>query len=54
MGGVKKAADPVPGNNGAALDRIAAFFRAEHPEAWEELKLCPLQHGIDEMAKLLK
>lgn len=60
MGRVTKARiegatpDPVPGNNGAALARIAAYFRAEHPEAWETLKLCPLQHGLDEMAALLK
>ena len=47
-------ADPVPGNNGAALERLTAFFKAEHPEAWEELRLQPLQHGLDNMAKLLK
>lgn len=49
-----KAPDPVPGNNGEALARIADYFRAEHPDAWEELRLQPLQHGLDNMAKLLK
>lgn len=35
---------------------FAAFverFKVEHPDKWEELKLCPLQHGVEEMAALL-
>jgi hypothetical protein len=48
-----KAADPVPGNNGEALARIVGYFKAVHPDEWEALRLCPLQHGLDEMAKLL-
>ena len=47
-------ADPVPGNNGEALARIVAFFQAEHPDAWEELRLCPLQHGLQDMVERLK
>ena len=46
--------DPVPGNNGEALARILTFFQAEHPDAWEELRLCPLQHGIQDMVERLK
>ncbi len=46
-------ANPVPGDDGAALTRIAAFFRHRYGEAWERLRLCPLQHGLDEMARLL-
>ena len=46
-------ANPVPGDDGAALARIAVFFRHHHAEAWEQLRLCPLQHGLDEMARLL-
>lgn len=49
-----KAADPVPGNNGEALARIVAFFQAEFPDDWEVLRLCPLQHGLEDMERLLK
>lgn len=49
-----KAPDPVPGDNGAALARIVEYFKATHPDAWESLRLCPLQHGLDDMAELLK
>lgn len=64
MGRVKKAraegevaikiADPVPGDNGKALARIADYFRATYPEEWERLRLCPLQHGLEDMAERLK
>lgn len=47
-------ADPVPSINGEALARIAAFFRTEFPDEWEALRLCPLQHGLDDMERLLK
>lgn len=50
----KKPADPVPGNDGEALARIIAFFQATHPEAWEALRLCPLQHGLADMIDKLK
>lgn len=49
----RKTPDPVPGNNGEALARIVAYFKAEHPEAWDELRLCALQHGLDEMVARL-
>jgi hypothetical protein len=39
---------------GDALTAIAARFRAEFPEEWEALRLCPLQHGLEDMARLLK
>lgn len=51
---VKKPADPVPGNDGEALSRIVEFFKASYPAAWEELRLCPLQHGLDDMIAKLK
>lgn len=47
-------ADPVPGDNGEALARITEFFKAQYPEHWESLRLCPLQHGLEDMAALLK
>lgn len=49
-----KLADPVPGNNGDAFARIVAYFQKAHPEEWEVLRLCPLQHGIDTMIEKLK
>jgi hypothetical protein len=54
MGRVAKKPDPVPGDNGAALSRIAEFFRAEFPDDWEVLRLCPLESGIVDMAAKLK
>lgn len=47
-------ADPVPGDNGAALARIADYFRNTFPDDWEALRLCPLQHGLEAMADKLK
>lgn len=46
--------DPVPGNNGEALARIAAYFRAEHEAEWETMRLCPLENGLEAMIGLLK
>ncbi|MCB4860781.1 hypothetical protein K7W03_14395 [Sphingobium sp. PNB] len=54
MAEIAKTPDPVPGNNGEALARIVAFFQAEHSDAWEELRLCPLQHGLQDMVERLK
>lgn len=51
--GRPRKADPVPGDNGKALTRIVEFFKHEHPEAWERIRLHPLQHGLDDMAALL-
>lgn len=50
----KTVADPVPGDNGEALTRIAAFFRETYPDEWETLRLCPLQHGLETMAERLR
>lgn len=49
-----RAPDPVPGDNGDALARIAAFFQATFSDEWERLRLCPLQHGLEDMARLMK
>lgn len=48
-----KKADPVPGDNGKALQRILDYFKAEHPSKWEEIALGPTQHGIDAMIFIL-
>ena len=47
-------ADPAPGNNGEDLARIVEFFKAEHPDEWASIALCPLQHGLDAMVERLK
>lgn len=49
-----KLANPVPGDDGEALERIGASFRERFPEDWENIRLCPLQHGIPAMADLLR
>ena len=49
-----KLANPVPGDDGDALDRIGASFRERFPEDWENIRLCPLQHGIPAMADILR
>lgn len=54
MAEIANTPDPVPGDNGEALARIVAFFQVEHPDAWEELRLCPLQHGLEDMIARLK
>jgi len=50
----KVLADPVPGDNAAALARLADYFKAAHPAEWEALRLCPLQHGLETMIERLK
>lgn len=51
---ISKLANPVPGDDGEALSRITASFAERFPKEWEEWRLCPLVHGLDAMAKLLK
>ena len=36
-----------------ALLELVEAFKADHPEVWEKIRLCPLQHGIDAMAEKL-
>lgn len=43
--------------NDAAQHNLAAIvdhFKALHPDDWEALRLCPLQHGLDAMIAKLK
>lgn len=49
-----RIADPVPGDNGKALERITEYFKARFPDEWEAMRLCPFQHGLVDMARLLK
>lgn len=52
-GAASKAADPAPGNNGDALDRLVEYFKAEYPEEWEAAKLGPLEYGLKSMIETL-
>jgi hypothetical protein len=29
------------------------LFKARFPDEWEAMRLCPLQHGLEEMERLL-
>lgn len=33
---------------------IVERFKADHPDAWEEMRLWPLQSGVEAMAEKLK
>lgn len=35
------------------LGEIAEAFKKSHPEKWEAIRLCPTQHGIEEMIACL-
>ena len=36
------------------LIRVAVEqIKAEHPDKWDALRLCPAQHALDELAALL-
>lgn len=50
----KKLANPVPGDDGDALDRIVAYFRDKYPTQWEEVRLCPAEHSLTVMAQTLR
>lgn len=47
------SSEPVSGGNDM-LSRIVEQFQAEHPDEWEALRLCPLQHGLDAMIEKLR
>lgn len=36
------------------LDEIITGFKARYPAEWEALRLCPLQHGLEDMIRILK
>lgn len=36
------------------LGEIVEAFKAAHPDEWETIRLCPLQHGLEAMAERLK
>ncbi len=48
------AAALAPQDDARALDGVIARFRSAHPEDWEALRLCPLQHGLETMVRKLR
>jgi hypothetical protein len=46
--------DPVPGDDGEALARIASAFRRRFPDEWAQWAKCPLESGLAAMAEKLK
>jgi hypothetical protein len=41
-------------SHGPGLSGIVEAFKASHPDQWEQLRLCPLQHGLEAMVEALK
>lgn len=47
------ADQPVKVNAGDAFKALVDGFKAAHPDTWETVRLCPLQHGLDVIAEAL-
>ena len=41
-------------NYSIMIEDAVKEFRKQFPADWEALRLCPLQHGLEDMAKRLK
>ena len=41
----------APPRQHSDLGDIVAEFKVKFPDEWETLRLCPLQHGLHEMAE---
>lgn len=48
------AVTPASQDDARMLDDLIERFRAAHAEDWEELRLCPLQHGVETMVRKLR
>lgn len=42
----------IEGKAPSLADAITRF-KVEHPDKWEELRLCPAQHALDVIAALI-
>lgn len=42
-----------PKHYAAHLNEIIAYYRERDPDGWDELALCPLQHGIETISNKL-
>jgi hypothetical protein len=46
--------EPTPQQDARALGDVVDRFRSLHPADWEQLRLCPLQHGLETMVRKLR
>ena len=46
--------DPTPQQDARMLGDVVERFRSLHPADWEQLRLCPLQHGLETMVRKLR
>jgi len=42
-----------PKQSAPSFTEAVERFKAGHPDKWEELRLCPLQHGLEAIAETL-
>ena len=52
--GSEAIAAPTPQQDARALGDVTDGFRSLHPVDWEQLRLCPLQHGLETMVRKLR
>jgi hypothetical protein len=46
--------EPTQQQDARALGDAVDRFRSLHPADWEQLRLCPLQHGLETMVRKLR
>ena len=52
--GLESVAAPLPQQDARMLGDVVERFRSLHPADWEQLRLCPLQHGLETMVRKLR
>lgn len=53
--GAQTPAQTVTGHPASEdLSAIVEAFKSAHPDEWNALRLCPLQHGLEAMIERLK
>ena len=52
--GCEAISAPTPQQDARALGDVVDRFRSLHPADWEQLRLCPLQHGLETMVRKLR
>ena len=52
--GFEPIGKPTPQQDARALGDVVDRFRSLHPADWEQLRLCPLQHGLETMVRKLR
>lgn len=51
---VEASGEALAAAHGVRLQEAVDAFKAEFPERWDAIRLCPLQHGVEDMIKALK